>query len=93
MGQIIDDVNKLMDLSADELTEALLKPTYNNKANLRELVRRSLYSAETYKKAYENEKEKVEELPKEFIKNTLSVISRELEMDKDELINFIKEEM
>lgn len=60
---IIDDVGILMELSADELNEALLDEKYN-KANLRELVRRSISRVKTYKKAFDyqySEREKVEE--------------------------------
>jgi hypothetical protein len=52
---IIDSVNELMKLTEDELTEALLDEKYN-KANLRELVKRSLGTAKEYKQAFEYEK-------------------------------------
>lgn len=61
--RIIDDVDQLLKLSSDELTEVLLENKYN-KQNLRVLVKRSLQSVKTYKDAFEYqllEKEKAEE--------------------------------
>ncbi|QQO41311.1 hypothetical protein 015DV004_95 [Bacillus phage 015DV004] len=59
--KIIDEVNYLMSLSDDELNELLISEKYN-KANLRELVRRTLKVANEYKKAfeYETSEEKIE---------------------------------
>ncbi|QQO41034.1 hypothetical protein 015DV002_80 [Bacillus phage 015DV002] len=59
--KIIDEVNYLMTLSDDELNELLISEKYN-KANLRELVRRTLKVANEYKKAfeYETSEEKIE---------------------------------
>lgn len=53
---MIHSMKELMELSDDELNEALLESTYNNKANLRELVRRTLATAKNYKQAFEYEK-------------------------------------
>ncbi|XBO86373.1 hypothetical protein AAGG52_01015 [Bacillus licheniformis] len=47
--KIIDEVNYLMTLTDDELNELLINEKYN-KANLRELVRRTLKVANEYKK-------------------------------------------
>lgn len=58
---IIDDIHDLMRLSEDELTEVLLNEKYN-KANLRELVRRSLETARDYKKAFEYERSENERM-------------------------------
>lgn len=58
---IIDDIHDLMRLSEDELTEALLNEKYN-KANLRELVRRSLGAVREYKKAFEYERSENERM-------------------------------
>lgn len=52
---ILNDVAELIELSDDELTEALLDEKYN-KALLRELVRRSLKLAKLYREKYEYEK-------------------------------------
>ncbi|WP_161513239.1 hypothetical protein [Bacillus sp. AIIW2] len=52
--KIIDEVNYLMTLTDDELNELLISEKYN-KANLRELVRRTLKVANEYKKAFEYE--------------------------------------
>ncbi len=52
MPSIIDDVDKLMEMSREELDEVLLDKKYN-KALLRELVRRCLYKAKNYKKEYD----------------------------------------
>jgi len=59
--KMIDDVLELMKLTDDELTETLLNENYN-KANLRELVRRTLKVTKDYKRAldYEQSKEKKE---------------------------------
>ena len=54
MNQIIDNVHELMKLSRDELNEVLLDEKYN-KAMLRELVRRSINTAQDYKLMYEME--------------------------------------
>ncbi|MCY7865951.1 hypothetical protein P8918_13000 [Bacillus spizizenii] len=53
---MIHSIKELMELSEDELNEALLEDTYNNKANLRELVRRTLIKANEYRQAFEYEK-------------------------------------
>ncbi|WP_394139068.1 hypothetical protein [Cytobacillus oceanisediminis] len=45
---IIDDVESLMSLTEEELTEKLLEDKYN-KANLRELIKRTIDRANTYK--------------------------------------------
>lgn len=63
---ILDDVNKLMTLTEEDLTDVLLDKKYN-KALLRELVRRSLRVANDYKNALEyekNEREETEEILK-----------------------------
>ncbi|PTY93046.1 hypothetical protein [Heyndrickxia sporothermodurans] len=52
---MIHDPLKLMNMSDDEVQEALLEDTYNNKANLRELARRLLKSAKEFKKAFQYE--------------------------------------
>lgn len=52
---LIDDVNKILELSEDELNELLIHNKYN-KANLRELLRRTIASTKEYKKAYEYER-------------------------------------
>ncbi|MED2944234.1 hypothetical protein P4284_22760 [Bacillus swezeyi] len=52
--KIIDEVNDLMTLTDDELNDLLINEKYN-KANLRELVRRTLKVANEYKKAFEYE--------------------------------------
>ncbi|MEK5098614.1 MULTISPECIES: hypothetical protein [Bacillus] len=52
--KIIDEVKYLMTLTDDELNELLISEKYN-KANLRELVRRTLKVANEYKKAFEYE--------------------------------------
>ncbi|PAC96345.1 hypothetical protein [Bacillus paralicheniformis] len=52
--KIIDKVNDLMTLTDDELNDLLTNEKYN-KANLRELVRRTLKVANEYKKAFEYE--------------------------------------
>ncbi|UZN53034.1 hypothetical protein [Bacillus paralicheniformis] len=52
--KIINEVNYLMTLTDDELNELLNNEKYN-KANLRELVRRTLKVANEYKKAFEYE--------------------------------------
>lgn len=70
MKKIIDEVQDLMKLPEDELTELLLEEKYN-KAILRELVRRTLKVANDYKKAFEYEHSKNEEL-EERIENTIS---------------------
>lgn len=54
MNKIIDDVHKLMQLSRDELNEVLLDKKYN-KAMLRELIRRTIDTAQDYKLMYELE--------------------------------------
>lgn len=54
MNKIIDNVHELMKLSRDELNEVLLDEKYN-KAMLRELVRRSINTAQDYKLMYEME--------------------------------------
>lgn len=61
MPNIIDNVKALMDMSEDELTETLLDDKYN-KANLRELVRRTLKEAKEYKVAFYYEKQEHEKL-------------------------------
>lgn len=65
---IIDSVEELSKLSPDELTEKLLDPKYN-KQNLRELVRRALFSRNEFKQAHayqyaerERAEQKLEEL-------------------------------
>lgn len=61
--RILDDVETLVKLSRDELDDILLDPKYN-KANLRYLLRSALGSIETYKKAWQyerDEREKAEE--------------------------------
>lgn len=55
-NKIIDEVQGLMELSIDELDEVLLDDKYN-KANLRELVRRTLKEASKYKTAFHTEKQ------------------------------------
>lgn len=55
--KIIDDINKLLGFSDDELNEVLLDDKYN-KANLRELVRRVLFNIKEYKNAFEYERHK-----------------------------------
>lgn len=52
--KIIDDINMLMSLKEDELSELLNHEKYNN-ANLRELIRRTLKVANDYKNAFEYE--------------------------------------
>ncbi|GLO66179.1 hypothetical protein [Oceanobacillus kimchii] len=52
--RIIDNVDYLLGLSEDELNELLIDDKYN-KANLRELVKRTLKYANDYKKAFEYE--------------------------------------
>lgn len=52
---ILDDIQKLIDMDRDELEEVLLDPKYN-KANLREMVRRSLGLARKYRDLYELER-------------------------------------
>lgn len=69
-NQIIDDVQTLMGLSDNELTEVLLDEKYN-KANLRELVRRSLKEAIEYKNAFYYEKQQHEKYRK-VIQNAIS---------------------
>ena len=59
-NRIIDEPRQLMALSDDELTNALLSDKYN-KANLRELIRRTLKVTNEYKKAFEYEIYKREE--------------------------------
>lgn len=54
-GRLIDDVDYLLTLSSEELDELLLSEEYN-KANLRELVRRTLAYAWDYKQAFEYER-------------------------------------
>jgi hypothetical protein len=58
--RIIDDVEYLMGVSSFKLDEILTDPKYN-KANLRELVRRSLSVANEYKEAFEYERYEKEE--------------------------------
>lgn len=60
MRKIVDDAEDLLKLSDDELHEHLLDPTYENKANLRELVRRSLALAKRYKENAEQFKMLIE---------------------------------
>ena len=52
MNKIIDDIKDLMLLSPEKLDEKLLEEKFN-KANLRELVRRSLKEIKEYKSAFE----------------------------------------
>lgn len=52
---LLDDIQKLIDMDRDELEEVLLDPKYN-KANLREMVRRSLGLARKYRDLYELER-------------------------------------
>lgn len=59
-NKIIDSVLKLIELSDDEIDELLLDEKYN-KANLRELVRRSLKATKEYKRALEYEQNEREE--------------------------------
>jgi len=66
MNNLIDDVHELMKLSESELTEKLLDDKYN-KANLRELVRRSLKLASDYEKAYHYQQQVAEENNEEEI--------------------------
>ncbi|MGM1044832.1 MAG: hypothetical protein ACQEXX_01660 [Bacillota bacterium] len=51
MNKIIDDIKELELLSLEELDEKLLEEKYS-KANLRELVRRSLKEIREYKGAF-----------------------------------------
>lgn len=69
-NQILNDVAELIELSDDELTEALLDEKYN-KALLRELVRRSLKLAKLYWENYEYEKRYAGELDERIKKFTL----------------------
>lgn len=65
---IIDDVEHLMSVSDDELTEILLQEKYN-KVLLRELVRRSLKATKEYKKAWgyeKNDRKDTEEFLKKY---------------------------
>lgn len=64
---IIHDIEHLMSVSDDELTEILLQDKYN-KALLRELVRRSLRTAKEYKMAWEYEKDDRKDT-EEYLKN------------------------
>ncbi|MGD8190194.1 hypothetical protein ACQCN2_09445 [Brevibacillus ginsengisoli] len=50
-GKIIDDVEELLELTDDELSELLQQNKYN-KSNLRELVRRTLKEVREYKGAF-----------------------------------------
>lgn len=75
-NNIIDNPNDLIKLSRDELDEILIEK-YNNKALLRELLRRTLYNlneanmlANLYKEKnleYKNETERVKEELKKII--------------------------
>lgn len=71
-NKIIDDVQHLMSLNEESLNELLLNEKYN-KANLRELVRRTLKVANEYKNAFEYE---VSEAKKET-EESLKYYSRE----------------
>lgn len=64
MRDIIDPIDDLMTLSADELSEKLNEPKYNT-ANLRELVRRMTAKSNAYKKAFEYQLQLKEQLEKE----------------------------
>ena len=54
-NEIIDDVEYALSLKEEELNELLLNEKYN-KANLRELLRRTLKVTNEYKRAFEYEK-------------------------------------
>lgn len=72
---ILDDVETLMGLTDDELTEALLDSKYN-KSNLRELVRRSLAKTQEYKTAFEyqlSQRERMEEQLDSFKRETRGI--------------------
>jgi hypothetical protein len=71
---LIDDVNKIMELSEDELNELLIHNKYN-KANLRELLRRTLASTKEYKKVYEYERT-VREQKEEQLESCLNKVKQ-----------------
>lgn len=57
MPNILDNVTDLMKLSRGELDDIICTDKYN-KANLRQLLREALATAEDYQKLYEYEKQK-----------------------------------
>lgn len=79
--KIIDEVNYLMTLTDDELNELLISEKYN-KANLRELVRRTLKTANEYKKAFEYEiSEEKKETDESLMNKRLDAIENWYEVD------------
>lgn len=90
MNKIIDDINKLMKLSREELDEVLLDNKYN-KANLRELIRRLTREAKLYRdlflSGYEN---RLPENYQESIKKMMEKIN-ELESIKVKKISSYKD--
>lgn len=74
MGHIIDNIKELATLSDDELRERLLDVKYDNKANLRELIRRLLTEI------------KVQSDYTDYLKKNLT----ELTQERDECKNKIK---
>lgn len=88
MPNLLENINELMGLSKDELTEVLLDEKYN-KANLREQLRRSISTANEYKRAFEYQKQLNEKERKEQLFASLHVlqtfVGRELGMTSDEI--------
>ncbi|KAF6565403.1 hypothetical protein G9G63_09605 [Paenibacillus sp. EKM202P] len=72
MDKIIDDTKELVLLSPEKLDDKLLEEKYN-KANLRELVRRSLKEVKEYKSAFEHQL-KVNEAQAKQLKTIRSMI-------------------
>ncbi|MFJ6264393.1 hypothetical protein ACIQGW_05135 [Lysinibacillus xylanilyticus] len=76
---MIDRVEDLMKLSRDELDEVLLKEKYN-KANLREVIRRTLAFANDYKDACEY-LNKVREEEQKALRSAARKINHVLDLD------------
>lgn len=64
MPHILDNVSDLMKLSREDLDDIICADKYN-KANLRQLLRLTLSTANDYKKLYESEKKRKTEEPLE----------------------------
>lgn len=60
-NKLLHDPVELLGKTSEDLREILIDPKYN-KANLRELVRRTIYIAKVYKEAFEYERERAERL-------------------------------
>lgn len=80
-NKIIDDVKKLLELNDDELNEKLLEPKYN-KANLRELLRRTLSYTQELESTYKDTRHSLKDEIDDYQKRVFAI--RELTDDVDE---------